>query len=44
MVHPQVELYTGKVDAFMQKYPSVTQYGTWIVIIVYIQRGPYEML
>jgi hypothetical protein len=27
-VHPQVDLYTQKVEAFMAKYPKVTGKGT----------------
>lgn len=27
--HPAVEKYTHKIDAFMQKYPSVSFYGAF---------------
>lgn len=27
MTHPHVAAYTQKVDTFMSKYPTVTQYG-----------------
>jgi hypothetical protein len=26
-MHPQVELYTQKIDAFITKYPTITQLG-----------------
>lgn len=28
-VHPAVEKYTNQLDSFLQKYPTLTQYGTW---------------
>ena len=27
MPHPQIEAFTAKADAFMAKYPTITQYG-----------------
>jgi len=27
MTHPQIEHYAKKVDAFIAKYPTITQYG-----------------
>jgi len=32
MVPPQIEPYVQKVDAFMEKYPHMTQYGMFVLI------------
>jgi hypothetical protein len=31
--HPQIEMYTAKVDAFMAKYPKITMKGERIALV-----------